>query len=162
MYVDSWNVRYTGEMKIAYKYLLIIIWMIVIFLLSNEVSNTSSGRSGAIVDILANSLHVSLPQEILTFLTRKAAHIIAYFILGVLAFNVVRTYGLSTKCAILLSILFALTYAISDEIHQLFVPGRSGEVRDVLIDTCASAVGVYAYYFLHKRRTSSVNSNNKI
>lgn len=136
--------------------------MIIIFLLSNEISGTSSGRSGAIVDILSNSLHVSLPQEILTFLTRKAAHIIAYFILGILAFNIVKTYNLSTRRAILLSILFTLTYAASDEIHQLFVPGRSGEVRDVLIDTTASTVGVYAYYFIHKRLVSRIKSNNKV
>jgi VanZ family protein len=136
--------------------------MILIFLLSNEVSGTSSGRSEVIVDVLTNSLRVSLSEDILTFITRKAAHIIAYFILGVLIYSVVRTYKLVTRRAILICIAIALVYAISDEVHQLFVPGRSGEIRDVLIDTSASALGVYIYYFIYKRCISRINSNNKV
>lgn len=131
-------------------------------MLSNEVSGVSSGRSGVIVHILTTSLHVSLPQEILIFLTRKAAHIIAYFILGILMYNVVRTYKFSTRRVVLLSIAFTLSYAIFDEIHQLFVPGRSGEIRDVLIDTTASAIGVYVYYIIYKIRANGINSNNKL
>jgi VanZ family protein len=33
-------------------------------------------------------------------------------------------------------------YAVSDEIHQLFVPGRAGQIRDVLIDACGVFVGI--------------------
>ena len=35
-----------------------------------------------------------------------------------------------------------MIYAISDEIHQLFVPGRAGQVRDVLIDSAGSFLGI--------------------
>ncbi|MDB5163077.1 MAG: hypothetical protein JWN28_684, partial [Candidatus Saccharibacteria bacterium] len=49
---------------------------------------------------------------------------------------------------IFLSILFVGFYAISDEFHQLFVPGRSGEMRDVLIDTTAGALAVCILYFI--------------
>jgi VanZ family protein len=136
--------------------------MALIFILSNEVATTSSGRSDAIVHVITSSLNVSLSEEILTFITRKAAHIIAYFILGALIYNIVRTYPFSTKRAVFLSIVLALTYAAFDEIHQLFVPGRSGELRDVFIDTIASTVGVYAYYFIYKMRKSSINSNNDV
>jgi VanZ family protein len=135
--------------------------MIVIFLLSNEISGVSSGRSGAIVHILTHSLP-GLPQQILTLLTRKAAHTIAYFILGILIYNVVKEYNFTTRRAILLSIGLAFSYACSDEFHQLFVQGRSPEITDVLIDTTASTLGVYSYYLIHKRRKNSVNSNNKL
>jgi len=149
-------------MKIHYRYAILITWMLVIFFLSNEVADTSSDRSAVIVDALSHSFIGDLWKDSLTFITRKAAHIIAYFILGIFAYNVTRTYKLSTKRAILLSIAFALIYAVSDEIHQLFVPGRSGEIRDVLIDTTASTVGIYAYYLIRKRRVNRVNSNNKV
>lgn len=43
---------------------------------------------------------------------------------------------------ILISVVLAFTYACSDEIHQLFVPGRSGEFRDVCIDTCGASFGI--------------------
>lgn len=117
-------------------------WMIVIFLLSNEVADTSSVRSGAIVDFIAQS--VSWSEGLLTFLTRKAAHIFVYFVLGILMFNAVR-YHVSLRRAVWMSIVFVLAYAVFDEVHQLFVPGRSGEIRDVLIDTMAGGVGIVLY-----------------
>jgi VanZ family protein len=149
-------------MKTQYRYIGIITWMAIIFLLSSEVSTTSSGRSDVIVHILTSSLHANLPQEILTFLTRKAAHIVAYFILGVLTYNLVKTYKLNRGHVILLSIAFAFSYATFDEAHQLFVPGRSGEIRDVFIDISASTLSICIYYFIHKRRSSRINSNNKV
>jgi len=149
-------------MKIYYKYLLLVIWMIVIFLLSSEVAQTSSGRSAAIVGVLTQSLHVSLPESILTFLTRKSAHIIGYFILGILLFNVVKEYATATKRIVIISISLALAYAASDELHQLFVPGRSGELRDILIDTLAASVGIGLYAILNKKHKSGINSKNKV
>lgn len=41
-------------------------------------------------------------------------------------------------------------YGITDEIHQLFVPGRSGQVKDVIIDGAGSIVGILVYVFLNK------------
>ena len=49
---------------------------------------------------------------------------------------------------ILLSILFSFLYAATDEFHQLFVPGRSGEFKDVMIDTVGAATGAFLFYFL--------------
>jgi VanZ family protein len=39
-------------------------------------------------------------------------------------------------------VLIATAYAVTDEIHQGFVSGRSAQVRDVLIDTAGALVGV--------------------
>lgn len=146
--------------------MLLVLWAAVIFYLSSEGSDSSSGRSDAIVQTI-QSLGASWPQDLLTFLTRKAAHIVAYFILGALALNVARLHlALAQKArqAVLASIGFVLLYATSDEIHQLFVPGRSGEVRDVLIDTIAGAVGVLVAYGaarLVRRRKQASGSSQK-
>lgn len=124
--------------------LLLITWMGVIFMFSNEIADSSSERSGVIVEVISRS--VSWSQDILTFLTRKAAHIFIYFVLGVLAFNVAKDFRISNKRAVMLSVVFVILYAITDEFHQSFVPGRSAELRDVLIDTVAGAMGALIYF----------------
>jgi len=43
-------------------------------------------------------------------------------------------------------------YAVTDEIHQLFVPGRSGELRDVMIDSIAALVGVGLCMWMMRRQ----------
>lgn len=142
-------------MKLWISYALLLGWMVVIFVLSSEGHSTSSGRSDAIVQAL-QSIGVSWQTDLLTFLTRKAAHTVAYLALGVLAFNVVRQYRLSGHVTVAVSTLVVVLYAMSDELHQLFVPERSGEVRDVLIDSVAGLLGVllakfvYSRYLLHK------------
>jgi VanZ family protein len=144
--------------------ILLLIWLGVIFVLSSEQSTVSSTRSGAIVDTIKTINPSVTDSENITFLVRKAAHITAYFVLGILMFRVVRIYSRIPKKAIVLSIVFVGMYAISDELHQLLVNGRSGEVRDVLIDTSSGALGVLVTYLIiswHARRTG-VNSGKKV
>lgn len=133
--------------------------MVVIFLFSNQDSTISKRQSGTVVDFI-ESLGSSLGEDLLTFLTRKAAHIFVYFVLGLLVYNLLRTYGMSAKKTIVFSILIVLSYASFDEIHQLFIPGRSGELRDVLIDTMAASVGVVLYALIDRARHSKKTENN--
>lgn len=49
-------------------------------------------------------------------------------------------------------ILFSLFYALTDEFHQLFVPGRSGTVLDVLFDGAGIALASAVYYLIKMRR----------
>jgi VanZ family protein len=150
------------------KIVLLVIWLGVIFMLSSEPSAVSSTRSGAIVDTIKNINPSVADTENITFLVRKAAHITAYFILGILMLRVVRMYSRLPKKAIILSIVFVAVYAISDELHQLLVNGRSGEVRDVFIDTSAGTLGVFVTYMnvrWHAQRTgvgTSKNAENKV
>lgn len=123
--------------------------MAVIFLLSNEASEASNSRSGVIVDAIATA--VNWPEEVLKFLTRKAAHIFAYFILGLLLYNALRLHVDRLKPRLVAAVVFCCLYAVSDEIHQLLIPGRSGEVRDVVIDTAAAAFGVMLCHKLSRK-----------
>ena len=134
----------TLQWKRRVGYISVGLWMVVIFLFSNQDSSVSSRQSGTVVEFI-QSLGSSLGEDLLTFLTRKAAHILVYLVLGVLVYNLVRTYGLSRKRTVLISIVVAFGYATFDEVHQLFIPGRSGELRDVLIDTAAASIGVGLY-----------------
>ena len=126
----------------------------MIFLFSAQDADASKSQSGLFVS-LVDGLVGDMSEDWLTFLTRKAAHIFLYFVLGILAYNAVRLHGLSLRRAVLLSIAIALVYAVCDEIHQLYIPGRSGEIRDVLIDTTAASMGVAGYVLLDKRRAGT-------
>ncbi|MDY0404609.1 VanZ family protein [Virgibacillus sp. 179-BFC.A HS] len=125
----------------------VVIWMGVIFYLSHQSGSESNGLSSGIAATVAAICekiipNFSLTAEDLRFWVRKAAHFSAYFLLGVLTCNALRNsrvFGLTgAGCAWAISILYAAT----DEFHQLFIPGRSGEIRDVLIDSTGALVGI--------------------
>ncbi|MFR1872919.1 MAG: VanZ family protein [Coprococcus sp.] len=52
--------------------------------------------------------------------------------------------------------LSAALYAVTDEIHQLFVPGRSGQITDVILDSCGGLIGAVLsatiLYLIRKRK----------
>ncbi len=75
-------------------------------------------------------------------LVRKMAHFSIYAALGFFVINYILTYFSQRSKALLTSVAVCFFYACSDELHQLLVPGRSGEVRDVLIDTCGAFTGM--------------------
>ena len=124
--------------------------MALIFSLSSQNATVSSGTSGnVIVGIFYpgfDNLPAAEQTEIvasLQFLARKSAHFSIYMILGVLSFLTFISYEkLLFALRLTLSGGICLLYAASDEIHQLFIPGRSGEVRDVMIDFSGAALGI--------------------
>lgn len=81
------------------------------------------------------------------FVARKMAHMMEYGILTFLFFRAA-VQNLSFKKSILYAVLFAATYALTDEYHQLFVFGRSGSLKDVFID----GIGIFlAVYLIDKK-----------
>lgn len=130
--------------------ILIVTWMAFIFSMSSQNSEVSSNISGGTIKIVLSSVPQfnEQPEEVqeevveeLQFITRKSAHFIAYMILGILSiFLILEINKINKKPQF--ALLLCVLYAISDEIHQLFVPGRSGQFRDVLIDSSGSCVGI--------------------
>ena len=84
---------------------------------------------------------------------RKIGHIVEFFILGVVSFLLALSYNLSVKRSIIISLAFCTFYAVTDEIHQLFVDGRTGRVIDVFIDFCGSVAGVGVVKGIEKFKT---------
>ena len=132
-------------MKKRINILLVIIWMILIFIMSSFNSTESSNQSNFIVDIIANIFNTT-NINILSLIIRKLAHFTEYFILGILVYNLIHSYNKKLYIGIIICVI----YAISDEIHQLFVPGRSCQLLDILIDSMGSIVGIYLLYFIKK------------
>ena len=98
------------KLPLISRFLPPVIWMIFIFWFSSQ------------PDLPSNKV------DYLNFFIKKTAHFFEYFILLVLW---VRALG---RKNFVIAIGISLLYAFSDETHQLFVPGRTGRLRDVAID----------------------------
>jgi VanZ family protein len=87
-------------------------------------------------------------------LMRKSAHFIAYLILGFLVSHAMKNEAASTAATLWkrrgASLLLCVAYAISDEFHQIFVPGRGPLLKDVLIDGSGAAIGIILYMIAKK------------
>lgn len=119
---------------------LIIVWMIVVFMFSNQGGSGSSGMSLKISKLLFNNDAVAEKME---GFIRKAAHITEYAIGAMLFFGYCLTYPkMQLKKKMIFSEMCIILYAITDEIHQLFIPGRNGNVVDILIDSCGGLIGI--------------------
>lgn len=138
-------------MKKQLSIILVLIWMIIIFIMSSFNAEDSANQSNFIVNIIANILNIN-NIELLNLIIRKLAHFTEYLILGVLVINMFTKNN--AKKYYLLSILLCIIYAISDEIHQLFVPGRACQIKDILIDSIGSITGIYLYKLISKRKKS--------
>ena len=132
----------------------LIIWIIVIFMFSNEPATLSHSKSDKVakttIDTVSTVTGNDYTKSKITidsrYVVRKVAHFTLYFILGVLSITVLRNYGISNRI-VLYSILFCLIYAISDEIHQLFIAGRNFKLLDIFIDTSGGIVGSLTIYY---------------
>ena len=89
-----------------------------------------------------------------TFIVRKTAHFTEYFILGLILILYLQTKEKLTTKYIILAIIFCVLYATSDEIHQLFVDGRSCKIMDILIDTCGSSLAILGFTSIYKITTN--------
>lgn len=80
-------------------------------------------------------------------LSDKAAHVLAYAGLGLLALRALagglgKTVGWRAAAG---AVLITVAYGVSDELHQRAVPGRTAEVFDLYADVLGSLVGVGAF-----------------
>ena len=80
---------------------------------------------------------------------RKTAHFTEYAVLGFFTYKAVSCDVKDRKKAVLMAQLISTGYASTDEIHQMFVPGREGKVFDVMIDSCGAFCGIMAVSYTH-------------
>lgn len=131
------------------KYIILtIIWMSFIFCMSNQPANISKELSQNIENLLnctpiiGNILSDILNSSNSQFIVRKSAHIILFCLLSILCFMVIYEIKKNIKISTLISFSITLIYACIDEIHQLFIPGRGTQIRDILIDSIGAIIGL--------------------
>lgn len=134
---------------------LVIFWCILVFYLSSEVADDSSETSGTVIKCILKIIYGDIDEIVLESITnnvqglvRKIAHFVLYTVGGIVIYNMVQCFLISKKQIIILSWLLGICYAFTDEVHQLFVLGRSGELRDVCIDSLGVLFGICIIFAL--------------
>lgn len=137
----------------------LIMWMLVIFLFSNQNGEKSQKTSDRLIKNVVNIVYQIKDKELnkekeeqlienTSLIVRKMAHFTVYFILGIISYFTLKSYQVQN--IIFYSILICVLYACSDEIHQLFSAGRSGKILDVYIDTLGGITAILSIMILKK------------
>lgn len=129
----------------------VIIWMAVVFKFSNEPAkisdNTSLNLTKKMVEIVSSEENVKKEKKQIREIKnidpiiRKIAHFTLFAIGGFFIMTYVNGYEIEDKKKILYNTLAGTIYAITDEIHQIFVPGRSAQISDVILDSMGVVTG---------------------
>jgi VanZ family protein len=96
----------------------------------------------AIIFALSAQPHLHVTEGAVDLVLRKCAHLAVYATLAVACVRGLAHHGLRGPALLLGAGAIALAYAVSDEYHQTFVPGRSGAPRDVAIDLIGITAGL--------------------
>lgn len=134
--------------------ILLILWLCFIFYNSNQNGVESTKESdGVIINIVSTFTNIKKDSKEmknvvnkLSFFVRKSAHFIEYLILGGLIINVL--YLFNVPRYLVISIILSIIFASIDEINQLHIADRSGEITDIILDTIGALSGVTIYYKL--------------
>lgn len=132
------------------SYTTVILWMAIIFYFSHQPANASNELSTGITDVIVIAVEKVTPHSDfivgnVNHLVRKNAHFFIYLVLGVLLIHSLLLSGVDGYKGIGLALFICVLYAISDEVHQLFVFGRGAQVKDVFIDSVGAFVGIGVY-----------------
>ena len=141
--------------------------MALIFMFSTENADDSTDTSGSVIEALLDLVKPDFrqmpadEQEALIFrwqhVVRKTAHFTINLALGFFVSGAVsHRKALSTGTAG--AVGFCFLHACTDEFHQSFIPGRSGQFSDVLLDTFGACWGILIslglLFLIHKRKTA--------
>lgn len=139
-----------SQSRSALKHWLVVIgWMLIIFGASSDFG--ASRNTSRIIGPFVRWLYPQISDQKLgevVFLVRKTAHVTEYAILCILAWRALeqspRRIGRGDWewRTGLLAWAFAAGYAATDEIHQAFVPSRTGQWQDVALDSSGAFLGM--------------------
>lgn len=142
---------------------LTILWMVVIFIMSSMPSNESNGKSketistviektvettnySGITDKHPSEEKIKKITEFLNVPLRKCMHASEYFVLAILIFACCSSFTITNFKTYIVMVLGVFIYACTDEFHQLYVDGRTGQFIDVLIDTIGGLIAIIFIY----------------
>ncbi len=146
--------------------------MALIFCFSSQNSDDSSDVSRGFLMFIINlipgmaGLDAGAKLELVYSMhgtIRKIAHFSIYTALGISSAAAVWSiWGMPVKRSILISVPFCAMYSLTDEFHQSFVSGRSGELRDMMIDTSGALFGgvlliLFVSMFVRMKHKKEVN-----
>lgn len=133
--------------KKIFPIIMLIIWMIVIISFSSDTAIKSTGKSKVVEEYVGpviQKLSVgvtkkTVPNDKMQFVIRKMAHIFNYGVLSMFAYIAFYNMTPLRLKASLFAIIYSSVFACIDEFYQTFISGRSGSIKDVMIDS----IGIY-------------------
>lgn len=139
-------------------FVLTIMCMILIFSFSSKNSTSSDYTSKGLINqgisiyekVFDCHVEHSVLVRKLNGPIRKLAHYSIYFLLGVFVYLLL--FYSNIKHAGIFTFIVCFIYAVMDEVHQLYVPGRTGRVFDVMIDSSGVVAAIFILYFLFRRK----------
>lgn len=136
----------------------------IIYYLSAQTAAESSHLSGQTIRALAavivpefHELSSLQQKEIVAGLqsvVRDVAHVLTYLILGILTMAAMHTRSWSLKDKAAGTFVLCTFYAVTDELHQVFVNGRAFELVDIGLDVCGASAGAALVVWMLTRRNS--------
>lgn len=123
-----------------------LVMMYTIFGFSGDTGEESTSLSGRVTEQMIIILEQIAPDVVpdgqakeefahtLQAVIRKMAHMAEYAILAITWIFALWVNGLKGKKLLYVTGIICFVYACTDEVHQLFVPGRSGKLLDVCVD----------------------------
>ncbi|MBQ8891944.1 MAG: VanZ family protein [Bacilli bacterium] len=137
------------KLKKIISTILLISWCLLIFYFSSQIGEKSNLSSSHVIDFINKLLNVNLYNfEYSVLIVRKLAHMFLYFVLNLLSINFFKSYKLNNYYKY--AFLFCLIYAISDEVHQLFVIERAFRLTDIIIDMLGACIGYILLKLINK------------
>lgn len=135
---------------------LVAVWMTVIF--SASADGNSAHHSSLFFEPVMHWLFPHMGQERMDsihYIFRKCCHLTEYAILALLCRDAIR-HSVKNFTAnwrweeVGLALAIVFTYSASDELHQVFVPSRTGQISDVLVDVSGGAIGLALLWLAQK------------
>jgi len=132
-----------NKFKFYLNWTLVFFWMAVIFYFSSQEGIISHQKSFSVAALCERIVEFFAGKDIITdanrksfeFYVRKLAHVTEYFVLCMLFYRAFLAGGSSYRKSAATSFIFSFLYAVTDEIHQIFVAGRGPSPVDVGVDT---------------------------
>lgn len=139
----------------------VILMGLAIFGFSGQNGEQSGGLSSKIASIIVDSADKAGIIDIdeagkqilidkMQYPIRKCAHMTEYAVFATLTFIALYYDGIRKRMTYILAVIIAFLFACTDEFHQLFVPGRSGQFTDVCIDTIGACIGMLIIFLIRK------------
>lgn len=156
----------TQKIKILCSWLTVILCMLIIYQLSSQTATTSDSVSKGIVKygvetgIKLTKVQIIDPEkwriiDKIDSIGREYMHGVVFLVLGLLVQNTVsRSIGKRIK-AIWISIAICVSYALTDETHQLFVHGRAFQGSDLAMDFIGSIIGILVVSYIFRHRSTA-------
>ena len=137
--------------RVVLRWLAVALWAAFVFFMSSrDATQLSEGIFEQVKQMLAAMLNFLFGYH--EDPVSPFCHFCEYTVLGALLANALRSHVRSLRAACLAGIAIASVYGITDEIHQLFVPGRFCDPADWVVDTCGAALGALVLYVVVRLR----------